>query len=125
MRRAVKLRWRFFKTEGGADPIGRFLDELSEDDAVQVTAAMADVRKSGIEVSKHLRGEIYEVLADAKARTIRILFALEGKRKRVLLAVVAFDKKTQKTPPRFLALAEKRLAEWRERGKTKRLERRK
>src|SRR5262249_17846502 len=97
-----------------------FLDELDDDSAANVAAAMADVRRNGIEVAKHLRGDIYEVVADAPARTVRVLFALEGKRGQVLLAVVAFDKKTQKTPLRLLALAERRLAEWRERGRERR-----
>lgn len=116
LRRVPKRRWRFFRTESGADPIRRFLDELDDGEAAQVVAAMADVRKNGTAVSKHLRGDIYEVTADAATRTFRVLFAGEGKQGQVLLAVVAFDKKTQKTPPKLLHLAERRLAEWRRRG---------
>jgi phage-related protein len=47
----------------------------------------------------------------------RVLFATEGARGQVLLAVSAFSKKTQKTPPREITLAERRLADWRRRAR--------
>lgn len=47
---------------------------------------------------------------------IRILFASEGKKGRVLLALEGFAKKTQKTPEQLIRLATKRLTEWRSRG---------
>jgi hypothetical protein len=40
------------------------LDALSDEDAAQVMAGMKDVQKNGIEASKHLRGDIYEVVED-------------------------------------------------------------
>jgi phage-related protein len=43
-----------------------------------------------------------------------VLFAQEG-RGRVLLALEALSKKTQRTPPEAIRLAERRLAEWRAR----------
>ncbi|MGH9137202.1 MAG: type II toxin-antitoxin system RelE/ParE family toxin [Acidimicrobiales bacterium] len=45
------------------------------------------------------------------------MFAAEGSRGQVLLAVSAFSKKTQKTPPREITLAERRLGDWRRRGR--------
>ena len=47
----------------------------------------------------------------------RILFATEGKRGQILLGLEAFRKKTQKTPPESMALAERRLRDWRARGR--------
>ncbi len=111
-----RRQWRFYKTEAGGSPIDAFLDDLDEEEAVEVAAAMADVRKNGLPAAKHLRRDIYEVVADGPKRTFRILLATEGRYSHVLLAVVAFAKKTPKTPPRMLDLAETRLKDWRRRG---------
>ncbi len=77
---------------------------------------MAEVREEGLQVARYLRGEIYEVRADGKNATFRVLFAPEGKKGRVLLALEGFSKKARKTPPRLIELAERRLADWRTRG---------
>jgi phage-related protein len=47
----------------------------------------------------------------------RVLFATEGARGQVLQALEAFKKKTQKTPPAAIALAERRLRDWRARAR--------
>ena len=78
---------------------------------------MKDVQEAGLDAARHLRGEIYEVRADGDGQTFRILFAPEGRRSQILLALEMFSKKTQKTPPEKIQLAERRLAEWRRRGK--------
>lgn len=68
-------------------------------------------------MARHLRGDIYEVRASTDRHEFRILFATEGKRSQVLLSLEAFSKKTQKTPSPKIALAEQRLADWRNRGR--------
>jgi len=78
---------------------------------------MKDVAEEGLEVARHLRGEIYEVRAGER-QTYRVLFAKEGKRGQILLALEAFSKKTQKTSPEKIYLADKRLRDWRSRGWT-------
>lgn len=50
----------------------------------------------------------------------RILFAEEGARGRILLALEGFKKKTQKTPPATVRLAKWRLSDWRRRGAAQR-----
>lgn len=55
-----------------------------------------------------------------RPRDLRVLFAGEGSRGQVLLALEAFNKKTQKTPPSIVKLAKRRLADWRRRGAEKR-----
>lgn len=52
----------------------------------------------------------------ATARPYRLLFAPEGRQGQILLALDGFSKKTQKTPPAKIELAEKRLADWRRRA---------
>jgi phage-related protein len=62
---------------------------------------------------------VYEVRADTRTRSFRLLFSTEGRRSQVLLSLSAFEKRTQKTPPREIEVAEKRLRDWRSRGATK------
>jgi len=112
-------RWRDYRTAAGRRPIKEFIDALSDTDAAAVVAAMRDVRETGLAAARHLRGEIYEVRADGHRQTYRILFAPEGRRSRVFLALEGFSKKTQKTPPEKIRLAERRLADWRRRGAAK------
>ena len=111
-----KRKWRDYRTGAGRRPIKDFIDGLSDADAAAVVAAMRDVRDVGLAAARHLRGEIYEVRADGDRQTYRILFAPEGRRSQVLLALEGFSKKTQKTPPEKIRLAERRLADWRRRG---------
>jgi phage-related protein len=111
-----KRRWRDYRTGAGRRPIKDFIDALSDTDAAAVVAAMRDVRDVGLAAARHLRGEIYEARADGDRQTYRILFAPEGRRGQVLLALEGFSKKTQKTPPEKIRLAERRLADWRRRG---------
>lgn len=86
-------------------------------DRVEVAAAMADVKNNGLVAARHLRGDIYEVRASGNRVVDRVLFATEGKASAVLLALVAISKKTPATPPVAIELAEKRLGDWRKRGR--------
>lgn len=113
--RAVQHRWRDYQTASGRRPVKEFLDGLSLEDRAEVAAAMVDVRAEGLRVARHLRGDIYEIRALGPHTSVRILFAQEGKKGRILLALEGFEKKTQKTPDRVIRLAESRLREWRAR----------
>ena len=94
-----------------------FIAELSDAQAAQVVAAMQVVAELGLAEARHLRGEIYEVRASVGGQAFRVLFANEGKRGQILLALEGFEKKSQRTPPRTIALAETRLADWRSRAR--------
>jgi phage-related protein len=107
-------RWRNYKTAQGGDPVGRFIDDLAEGEATELMAAMKDVETRGLEAARHVRGEIYEVRASGNKRTLRVLFASEGRR--IFLALESFAKKTPKTPPGKIRLAERRLKDWRSRA---------
>jgi phage-related protein len=110
-------RWRFYATASGRRPAREFLAELGGEDATQVVAAMHVVRSTGLVAARHLRHEIYEVRADGHRASYRLLFAEEGSKGRVLLALHAISKKTQKTPQHEIPLAERRLADWRRRSR--------
>ena len=109
-------RWRDYSTAAGRRPVKEFIDELGDVDAAAVVAAMKDVAREGLSAARHVRGEIYEVRAAGDRSSYRVLFALEGRRGAVLLALEAFRKSTQRTPPRLVDLAESRLADWRRRA---------
>ncbi len=93
------------------------METLPDADAAEVLAAMKEVRLEGLRAARHLHGDIYEVRAESATQAFRVLFAPEGRYGQVLLALEAFSKKTQKTPKRFLELADRRLRDWRERGR--------
>jgi phage-related protein len=95
--------------------VKEFLDDLTDDELAALVAGMKDVAERGLPAAKHLRGDIYEVRADA-TRSFRLLFSAEGRFSQVLLSLSAFAKKTQKTPLRELQRAETRLRDWRGRG---------
>ena len=109
-----RFRWRDYRTASGARPVKVFLDTLSDEEAASVVAAMKDVAEHGLDRARHLRSDVYEVRADSDRRAFRILFSQETKF--ILLSLSVFSKKSRKTPPRELALADARLRDWRERG---------
>jgi phage-related protein len=113
----VQRRWRDYRTAVGGRPIRDFFAGLSDPDAAAVLAAMAAVRTQGLPAARHLRGDVYEVRADGDRQGFRVLFANEGRSGQVLLALEGFSKKTQKTPPETIRLAERRLADWRRRSR--------
>jgi phage-related protein len=78
---------------------------------------MKDVVTAGVSSARHLRGDIYEVRAEVDRVAYRILFAPEGMRGHILLALVGYRKQTRRAPQRVIELAERRLAEWRSRAK--------
>ena len=108
-------RWRDYRTAAGRRPVKEFIGSLSDEDAAEVVAAMREVREEGLTAARKLRGDIWEVRADGSRVIHRVLFAPEGRRDLVLLALAGFTKKTPKTPPDLIALAERRLADWRSR----------
>ncbi len=115
-----RRQWRDYRTAAGGRPVRDFLDALTDPELAEIVAAMKEVAAEGLVAAKHLRGDIYEVRADAQTRSFRVLFSAEGRFSQVLLSLSAFVKKTQKTPKQELDLAEARLKDWRSRGKQKR-----
>src|SRR5450432_2400575 len=113
--RVRRLRWRDYRTAGGGRPMKDFLDGLTDEQAAAVVAAMKDVAENGLVAARHLRGEVYEVRAEAERQAFRVLFAQETSF--ILLSLSGFQKKRQRTPPDEIALAETRLADWRRRGR--------
>lgn len=115
-----RRQWRDYRTRSGRRVVRAEIMALPTPDRAAVTAAMADVAKSGKKAARHLRGEIYEVRAEGADVIYRLLFATEGRYSQVLLALVFFVKKTRRTPPAEIELAEQRLSDWRSRDSSAR-----
>jgi phage-related protein len=114
--REIGRHWRFYETTAGSRPVREFLDRIGDDDRDAVVAGMARVREYGLSRARHVRGDIWEVRTVGRAEAFRVLFSPEGKKGRVLLAIEGFSKKSEKTPPQLIDLAERRLRDWRARG---------
>jgi len=112
-----KRRWRHYETPTGRKPVLEFIRGLPDEDKAAVLAAMAEVRDQGTAAGRHLDGDIYEVRADGNRVIYRVLFAEEGENSQILLALEAFQKRTQKTPPEKIKLAKHRLRKWRNRSR--------
>lgn len=111
-------RWRQYRTTAGAFPVREYLSSLDPEARTLVLTAMAEAAQLGRQVTRQVKGEIREVRATrSRSRDqFRVLFAFEGKRDRVLLALVGFTKKTESTPDAKVKLAERRLQDWRSRA---------
>ena len=79
---------------------------------------MREVRREGRAHPdvNHLKGDIWQIEIDGRGVIYRVLYAEEGRSGQVLLALAAIKKKWQKAKPADIALADERLADWRERG---------
>ena len=113
---SVSHRWRFWEDARGDRLIADEIDALPDEDALSVHAQMIIVRQDGLRAARHLVEDIYEVEAHGIDHSYRLLFSSEGRKGRILLAVVLHAKKTQKTPKRVMDLARKRRDDWRRRG---------
>ena len=96
--RAVGHRWRDYRTAAGARPVRDFIRSRRAEDRIAIYAAMVEVTRDGLTAARHLRGDIYEVRADGQDESYRLLFAPGGRKGRILLALNAFSKRTQRTP---------------------------
>ncbi len=101
----------FYRTKSGACPIEDFLDSLSDKQAQRVAWVLRLVEERDsvpTQYFKKLAGtkDIWEVRVQAGSDTIRLLGFLAGSGSFVLTN--GFAKKTQKTPPKEISLAEQR-----------------
>jgi phage-related protein len=114
-----RRQWRFYRSLAGGEPVREFLEQLSDEDSAAVAAAMKEVRNAGrghTDVN-HLRGDIWQIEVDGQSVIYRLLFTEEGRFSQVLLALEIVNKKWQSAKSRHIQLAERRLADWRGRGR--------
>jgi phage-related protein len=103
---------RFWRSTSGREPVREWLNELSRDDQRIVGRDLAKVQFGwpvGLPVCRPLRGGLWEVRSTLRSgNEARVIFGFHDG---ILIALHAFIKKTQKTPPDDLALARRRLKE--------------
>ncbi|MEO5964050.1 MAG: type II toxin-antitoxin system RelE/ParE family toxin [Candidatus Limnocylindrales bacterium] len=106
--------WRLYRTAGGRRIIRDEINALDPIAFAAIFAAMDDVEELGASAaSAPVSDKIREIDADGEhGTTFRLLFGKAGRNDQILLAVVVFEKKTRKTPKRFIELAERRLDDW-------------
>jgi|ERR1041385_7186673 phage-related protein len=114
MKESPQQRWRWYRTASGNAPVKDFLDDISAVDRAAIVAAMNEIRREGLGAARRLDDDLWEVRAVGVKAHYRLIFAHEGRR--VLLALDAFDKDSQRTPLRILRRARQRLADWHQRA---------
>jgi phage-related protein len=106
-RQGKRLPAIFFRTEAGGEPVREWLKGLSLDNRKRIGEDVKAVEFGwpiGMPVCKPLGDGVYEVRTSlAQNRIARMLFYIDKKRRLVLLH--GFIKKTQKTPDEDLELA--------------------
>jgi phage-related protein len=101
----------FYRTESGVCPVEDFLDSLSSKQAQRVTWVMQLVEELEIVPVKYFKkmtgtDDLWEIRVQSGNNIYRILGFLEEKH--LLVLNHAFQKKTQKTPKKEIAVAEAR-----------------
>ncbi|MCJ7712525.1 MAG: type II toxin-antitoxin system RelE/ParE family toxin [Chloroflexi bacterium] len=108
--------WRLYRTASDNHVVRDYLLGLPVEDYANIRTAMKEVQDRGLRSAKQIKRDIRQIEADGEhGVTYRLLFAVDGHANQMLLGVVAFNKKTQQTPDRYIKLAEDRLRDWRAR----------
>jgi phage-related protein len=106
LRKSLRLTAIFYRTEAHGEPVREWLKGLSADDRKRIGEDIKTVEFGwpiGMPVCKPLSDGIFEVRTTlTQHRVARVLFYIDKKRRMVLLH--AFIKKTQKTPDEDLTL---------------------
>lgn len=105
------LPWRvvFYKGKRGRSPIAEYLDALPVNEQAASYEAFRLLQEFGTLLgmphAKHIEGKLWELRPGAHRY---FYFAYVGRR---FVILHAYRKQSQKTPPRELAIAQRRLAE--------------
>lgn len=103
------LEVRFFKTDGGTEPVHDWLRELSATDRKMIGEDIKTVQFGwplGMPLVRKIEKDLWEVRIHLDGRIARVLFTVSS-RKIVLLH--SFIKKSQATPQADLKLAKDRM----------------
>jgi len=102
----------FYRSASGDEPVREWLRALDKADRHAIGEDIAYVQYKwpiGKPRVDHLRGSVWEVRSSIGNRIARVLFAVEQSE---MILLHAFVKKAQQTNPAGIALATKRLKEW-------------
>jgi phage-related protein len=102
----------FYRTASGAEPVRDWLRSLSAEDRRSIGSDLATVQVGwplGMPLCRPLGARLWEVRSKlSNNRIARLVFFVAENR---IGVVHGFIKKTQKTPPAEIALAQKRMKE--------------
>jgi phage-related protein len=101
----------FFTEENGKSPVREFLASLDAKTQARFIASIELLKQRNVHAReplvRHLEGKIWELREESSTNTYRLLyFFFTGRR---IVFVHGFQKKTQKTPPREIDLAIRRM----------------
>jgi phage-related protein len=102
----------FYRTAAGGEPVRDWLRSLSAEDRRTIGADLATVQVGwpiGMPLCRSLGARLWEVRSNLSGNKIArlIFFVAEGR----IGVLHGFIKKTQKTPPAEIAVAQKRMKE--------------
>lgn len=110
--RPPEIPVRFYRTEGGREPVLDWLRELDKDDRRAIGLDLMRVQFGwpiGMPLVRSLQEGLWEVRSALPSRrTARLLLCFHAN---TLVVLHGFIKKTQKTPTEDLALAKRRMKE--------------
>jgi len=98
----------------GCSPIEEFLDRLPTGDRARIDHTIGLLQDFGLQLGlpyvKHLEGKLWELRIQAGRKAYRVIYlAFTGQR---FILLHAFLKKTQKTPRKEIAIAQRRLGDF-------------
>jgi|SRR5208283_4504348 len=105
-----RLPASFYRSDSGREPVREWLKGLEPEDSKAIGEDVKDVEFSwpiGMRLVRRLGRELWEVRSSLpRGRIARVLFCVDHGS---MVLLHGFIKKTQKTPPRDIALALKRI----------------
>lgn len=103
----------FFETTPGKSPIKKYIDALPKADQARFFEVIDEIEENGLSavrvIFKPIEGKLWEIKFKGRSSSYRIFYCLIEKEAMVWLH--AFSKKTQKTPPKEIEVAVKRMKE--------------
>lgn len=106
----MKLKVKFYATLNGREPVREWLRSLPREDRKIIGDDIKTAQFGwplGMPLIRKLDKDLWEVRSNLDNRIARTLFTVEGD---LMVLLHGFVKKSQKTPPKELSTAQKRLA---------------
>lgn len=105
----------FYKTASGKCSIEEYLDKLSDKQVQKIAWVLKIIREMNPIPTNYFKklvntDDIWEIRVDVGRDTFRLLGFFKGKE--MIVLTNSFQKKTQKTPPKEIKLAEQRKKEY-------------
>jgi phage-related protein len=113
MTNGVRLQVEFFKTEAGNEPVREWIKSLPRHEQKTIGADIKVVQFGwpvGMPLVRKLETDLWEGRSTLGNRIARVLFTVDSG---IMTLLHGFIKQSQKTPAEDLALARKRLRQWR------------